>query len=510
VINKLNESSFSKVNNSMNNIDIIVMIIMAIAVTWLGHILSGSIKNRASFFQADGSLPWWAVSSSIIATVVSSVTFVSVPAAIFSDGGNLMYFQVIVGLMLGKVLVAKMFVKPFYNSVGIDTTYDYIRKRIDFRVGDFAMYLGLSLTLVNTSVKLLTTGLVLSVISDWDLVYCCLAVIAFSILWSWLAGIKTVIWTDFLLFIVFLIGAIFAIIWTVLLIDMSLYDAFLILDKEAKLVLFDFSTDPKTTYTIWAGIFGSLATNIALASSQGTYQRVKACRSEKEAHKAYVFSAAFYFVHILIMGVGLAMTVFYSVTPLPVDVSNMLVEQPDRIFPYFIINEIPVGITGVFIAAIFAAGISSLDSALAEAADITISNIYERKINPGMSDAHYLLASRIALCIWGGLFFFLAIYFSRFTSEGLLNLTFKLPNYLFGAMFGTIVLARYKIGTFSSYLIGLVTSFIIVWFLQDAGVSFFWWSPVSGVSFVAITWLISRSKPELSGVITKDDKELLL
>jgi len=77
-------------------------------------------------------------------------------------------------------------------------------------------------------------------------------------------------------------------------------------------------------------------------------------------------------------------------------------------------------------------------------------------------------------------------------------------------MFGTIVLARYKIGTFSSYLIGLFTSFIIVWFLQDAGVSFFWWSPVSGVSFVAITWLISRSKPELSGVITKDDKELLL
>jgi SSS family transporter len=485
----------------MNIIDIIVMIVMAIGVTWLGHLLSGNIKNRASFFQADGSLPWWAVSSSIIATVVSSVTFVSVPAAIFSVGGYLLFFLVFFGLLLGYVLVAMLFVNPFYNSAGIETTYDYIRKRIDLRVGDFAMYLGLSLTLVNTSVKLLTTGLVLSVISGWGLAYCCMAVIAFSILWSWLAGIKTVIWTDFLLFIVFLVGAIFAIIWTVLLVDMSIPDALRMLDAEAKLVLFDFSTDPKTTYTIWAGIFGSLATNIALASAQGTFQRVKACRSEKEAKKAYMFSAVFYFVHLLIMGVGLAMTVFYTVNPLPADISNLLIEQPDRIFPYFIINEIPVGITGVFIAAIFAAGISSLDSALAEAADITISNIYERKINPGKSDAHYLLASRIALCIWGVLFFILAIYFSRFTSEGLLNLTFKLPNYLFGAMFGTIILARYRIGTFSSYLVGLAACFIIVWFLQDAGVSFFWWSPVSGLAFVAITWILCRSKPELTGII---------
>ena len=242
----------------MSSIDVIVMVIMAIGVTWMGHILSGSIKNRSSFFQADGSLPWWAVSSSIIATVVSSVTFVSVPAAIFRDGGNLLYFQVILGLMLGKIVTAILFVKPYYQSKGIDTTYDYIRNRIDHRIGDFAMYLGLSLTLVNTSVKLLTTGLVLSVITDWGLVACCLAVIAFSILWSWLAGIKTVIWTDFLLFLIFLLGAVFAIIWSSALIDISFIEAFRILDDQAKLVLFDFSTNPTITYTIWAGIIGSI------------------------------------------------------------------------------------------------------------------------------------------------------------------------------------------------------------------------------------------------------------
>ena len=84
--------------------DLLVVVTVMLAVTYLGHRLSGSITNRRGFFQADGSLPWWAVSASIIATVVSAVTFVSVPAAVFADGGDLTYFQVILGLAAGKVV----------------------------------------------------------------------------------------------------------------------------------------------------------------------------------------------------------------------------------------------------------------------------------------------------------------------------------------------------------------------------------------------------------------------
>ena len=101
-------------NTGIHPVDLGVIAIVMLGVTWAGHRLSGRIHDRRGFFQADGTMPWWAVSASIIATVVSAVTFVSVPAAVFAPEGNLTYFQVILGLALGKVVVARLLARPFY------------------------------------------------------------------------------------------------------------------------------------------------------------------------------------------------------------------------------------------------------------------------------------------------------------------------------------------------------------------------------------------------------------
>ena len=106
---------------------------------------------------------------SIIATLVSSVTFVSVPAAVFRDGGNLGYFQLIVGLALGKVVVAMLLARAYYESQGVASTYEYIGARMDRPTGEFSMLLGLLLGIINSGVKLLTASLVLDVVSGWGL-----------------------------------------------------------------------------------------------------------------------------------------------------------------------------------------------------------------------------------------------------------------------------------------------------------------------------------------------------
>ena len=112
--------------------------------------------------------------------------------------------------------------------------------------------------------------------------------------------------------------------------------------------------------------------------TQGTWQRVKACRSVGDAQKALNFAALFYVMHLIILGVGLALVAFYGEKGLPDDVALELTTSPDRIFPHFIATELPVGISGIFIAAIFAAAISTLDSALAESSDLTVNHIYSR------------------------------------------------------------------------------------------------------------------------------------
>ena len=486
----------------MNLPDVVVVVAVMLGVTYLGHQLSGSITNRRGFFQADGSLPWWAVSASIIATVVSAVTFVSVPAAVFADGGNLTYFQVILGLALGKVVVARLLARPFYLSQGVNTSYEYIGARIDAATGEFSMYLGLLLNLINSAVKLLTASLVLDVISGWGLPGCALFVVGVSILWSVLAGIKTVIWTDFLLFVLFSMGAVFALLFVSLNIQQSITDAALWLDDQAKWVLFDFDTDPGKRYTIWAGVIGAVGLSIAQASTQGTWQRVRACRTVKDAQKAFDVAALFYGVHVVILCVGLALAVFYGERGVSPELAAQLTQSPDRIFPYFIVNELPVGISGLFIAAIFAAAISTLDSALTESSDLTVNHIYQRLL-PQQSEAHYLLASRLFMVLWGLLFFAAAMFFSRYQGVGLLELTFKLPNYFYGAIFASIVLARCAIGRFSTIILGFALATLSVLMMSSYGIAFFYWCPVSGLLMVGVVWALDRRGWEPSGVVTR-------
>ena len=481
-------------------IDLIVIVALMAGVTWIGHRLSGGIASRRSFFQADGSLPWWAVSASIIATLVSSVTFVSVPAAVFRDGGNLTYFQVILGLAAGKFFIAWLVSKPYVESRGIDSTYQYIGARMDARTGECSMWIGLGLNVINSAIKLLTASIVLDVITGWGLPGCALFVVGVSLVWSMLAGIKTVIWTDFLLFLLFTAGAAFALVFMSLQLDSSLAQALAWLDGEAKLILFDFSADPTVHYTLWAAITGSIGLSIALASTQGTWQRMRACRSLGDARRAYCWSAAFYAMHLIILGVGLALAVFYHETGLPDAIATQLVSEPDRIFPYFIVTEIPVGVSGLFIAAIFAAAISTLDSALTESADLTVTHIYER-IVPGRSESHYLRASRASLVLWGLIFFGVSMFFSRYSADGLLNLTFELPNYLYGAIFGTIVLARFGIGRFGPFLAGVAVACATVAVLAQSGIAFFLWCPISGGLMIATVWALDRRAPDRDGVV---------
>ena len=99
--------------NQLGGMDLLVIIGLMGWVTWYGHRLSGQIADRTGFFQAGRSLPWWAVAASIVATLVSSVTFISVPAAVFREGGNLTYVQVILGLALGKLAIAALVARPF-------------------------------------------------------------------------------------------------------------------------------------------------------------------------------------------------------------------------------------------------------------------------------------------------------------------------------------------------------------------------------------------------------------
>ena len=206
-------------------------------------------------------------------------------------------------------------------------------------------------------------------------------------------------------------------------------------------------------------------------------------------------------MHLVILAVGLGLAAFYTQRGLPQEVSAVLQQSPDRIFPYFIATEIPPGISGLFFAAIFAAAISTLDSTLAESADLSVRHIYEKLQKNKRSENHYLLVSRVILIFWGFVFFAVTLLFARFADQGLLDLTFKLPSYVAGISFATIVLARFRIGSFRSFLIGGCASCICVYVLQTNSVAFLYWCPAAGLIMLTTVWLIERKQPELRGIV---------
>ena len=149
----------------------------------------------------------------------------------------------------------------------------------------------------------------------------------------------------------------------------------------------------------------------------------------------------------------------------------------------------------------FAAAISTLDSTLAESADLTVRHIYEKFIQTGQSEAHYLRASRVIVALWGLAFFGVTLVFARFADQGLLDLTFKLPGYVTGVVLATIVLARFGIGGIKSFLAGILVACVVVYLMQDLGIAFLYWCPASGIAMLTTVWLFDRKRPDLEGLV---------
>lgn len=486
---------------SFTVLNMIVVAVMLAGVTLGGHLLSGHAKSSRSFFTAEGGLPWWAVAASLYATVVSAVTFISLPAMVYAPGADLAFFQLIIGLVIGKVLAAILFARAYYESKSVDTVYDYLSIRLSKTVSKSTMGLQILLLVAQNSIVVVSAALVLNVLTDISLPVSCVIIVGFAILWSWMGGLSTVVWTDAMLFGVFLFGAVLSAVLTFVATDLSFTEALRELDQQAKLNILDLSLDPKKSFTLWAGLITGALISLVPVSSQAGMQRIRACRSANDAKKAFIFSSLFLITPVLLMAVGLGLALFYGVQGVPPELAERLATQPDQVFPYFIIHEIPDGVSGIFVAAVFAAAISTLDSRLAELADVTVTNIYRPYMKTNGSEAHYLRVARLLLIGWGVLFCIFSIILTQVDGQSLFDLTLMATNTFGGPILGMFFLARFNIGTPLSAALGVVVSVSASMWMYSQDITHYWWFPVSVIIIMAFGFIASRKNFDKDGVI---------
>ena len=312
---------------------------MAALGSWLGR----GQKGAADFFLGGRSLPWWAVLLSIVATETSTVTFLSVPGKSYEAGGDLVFVQIALGYIVGRLVVVWL-ILPLYFQNKIFTAYEVLGHRIGPVVRKAASALFVVTRTLADGLRLYLTALVLRNVINVDFNVCVLVIGAATIAYTMFGGMRSVVWNDCIQFIVYMLGAL--VVGSALL--NKIPDGFSgyleFAEVQKKFHWLDFGTTfsaPKITF--WSGVIGggflSLATH---GVDQLTVQRYLAARTQREASWALALSGLvvlLQFALFLLIGVGLS--AFYAINP------SEAPDRPDEALIKFVVDHVGLGLVGI-------------------------------------------------------------------------------------------------------------------------------------------------------------------
>ena len=290
--------------------------------TLVGHRLKGRQHTTRDFFLGGRSLPWYAVTASTIATTISAITFIGVPALVYAADGNYVYLQLAIGGIIARIIVARWLV-PLYYEKEFYSPYEYMEDRLGAAVGRITAGMFFLGGILGQGVRVYATALVLELLTGWNLAESIAIIAAFSILWTRMGGIAAVIWTDFVQFFILVAGGIAALVF----ITDNLPDQWATLvevgQQAGKFRALDFSTDPRVAFTFWAALFAMPFQNVAVYGTDHLFaQRLLCCRNRREAQKAVLWSTVGELVPVLMLTVGAGLYAFYQFNELPPELAS--------------------------------------------------------------------------------------------------------------------------------------------------------------------------------------------
>ena len=451
--------------------------------TWVGHRMRGHQGSIRDFFLGGRSLPWQAVSGSIIATEISGVTFIGVPGMVFAATGNFTYLQWALGSIIARCLVGQFFVRYFYERE-IYSPYDFMEYRIGPGVKCLATIIFSIGSILGQSVRVLVAALALKVVTsfgtEYDFAICIVIIGVFAIGWTLMGGMRTVIWTDVMQFALFLFGGAVALIWIVSSLDGGWGEYFKVgvetgreLDagEHGKFTLLNLTLDPAVGFTLWVAILAAPFLNLsAFGVDQLNAQRMFCCRNEREAKKAIIWSSVGQLITLLMLMVGAGLFVYYTQHP-PSEAEAVLFEENhDYVFPAWIVTTLPVGLRGLILAGVFAAAISSLDSILAALSQTTLSLFHKVGAEETEEQRQRLLrSSRMLVVAWGVLLTVFAIFLDRMRGDiNVVILAFGMVSYTAGPMLGMFLAAinPWRHSSLRGLTIGFILSVVVVLYFK--------------------------------------------
>ncbi|HID93035.1 MAG TPA: sodium:solute symporter, partial [bacterium (Candidatus Stahlbacteria)] len=436
-------------------VDIVVLGLYFCSIVFIGYWTSRREKDTEDFFLGGRRMPWGAVCLSILATEMSVLTFVGVPADSFR--ANYAYLQFAIGSLIGRVLIALLFLPAFYKG-RVTTVYQYLFQRFGEGTRGTATIFFFVTRLLASGVRLLAASITVSVVTGWPLVISIILMAFIAMVYTTVGGIKAVIWTDVMQFIVLMGGALLAIGLLLYRVPGGWHSVTALAGPVGKLRVFDLYAAISNPKWLLVGIVnGCFMTFAALGTDQDLTQRMLTCKRTGDSQKALILTGVLDFPIVMaFLFIGTLLWAFYQHFP-----DANLPANTDRIFPYFIVTQLPMGIRGLLIAGALAAAMSSLDSALGALSSSAVVDIYRPHFKRHASERHYLAVSRLFVVI-----FCLALIGIAIACRGIeqiLWLAFKIGGFTYGSLLGVFLLGVIaKRGSNRGNIIAMISSLVVV------------------------------------------------
>ncbi|MGD8867550.1 MAG: sodium:solute symporter [Gemmatimonadales bacterium] len=465
-------------------LDFAVLVLYLIGVTAWGAWLGRGQRSGSDYFLGRRSLPWGAVMLSVVATETSTLTFLSIPGVAYF--GTLGFFQLTFGYLLGRATVAFALL-PAYFRGELSTAYQLLEARFGRGTRRFTSAIFMITRLLADSVRLFATAIPLALITGWPYPVSIAVIGLLTVIYTYFGGIKAVIWVDALQMGLYLVGAFAAAVTLDLLVPGGWSQIFSAAHAAGKTAVFDFSLDPGVPYTFWAGFIGAAFLSMAShGTDQLIVQRLLTCRNVRASQRALIGSALAVMLQFAIfLAIGLGLWAFYEARAF---------ERPDEIFARFIVEELPPGLTGLLVAGIFAAAMSSLSSSINSLASASAYDFWAPARGVDEDDARILWVGKLFTLMWSALLIGGALVFiplSRGTAA--VEVGLGIASLVYGGLLGAFALARFVPnirpgGVMASVVIGIATV-TGIWLFAREAVAWPWFTLVGTAVTFLTGWL---------------------
>jgi SSS family transporter len=470
----------------LDKLDLAIIAIYLVGITLFGLRFRKRQRSIRDYFLASRDIPWWAIALSIVAAETSTLTIISIPGLAYDT--NLAFLQVVMGYLLGRVVISFILL-PHYFRGDLYTAYELIERRFGRGLRSLTAGIFLLTRTAAEGVRVYAVSIVVAIALGTGEVWSIAIITILTLIYTFEGGLAAVIWTDVVQTAVYVAGTLVG-VWTILHLVPGGWSAIHAAAASAgKLQVFDFTPSLWVPYTFWAGVIGGTA---FITASHGTdqliVQRLLAARGQKQSTLALMSSGVvILFQFALFLIVGVMLWAYYRVPS-----ANF--GKPDRIYPTFIVKQMPHGISGLLIAAILAAAMSNLSAALNSLSSSAILDFYLR-LRPSSDEKRRMRLSRLATFFFALLLFGLAIL-SLHKVGRVVEVGLQIASVAYGALLGVFLLGVLtKRANQRGAMVGMSFGFGIELCLWHWQVPWTWWVIIGTIVTFAVGYASSSPVP---------------